>query len=129
MATVITGRDLALTIDSDSYDAQASSVTLTTEIQRETYQTLAGKVRKTIDTSGTLAVEMLADWGAVGSLCEALWDAADSAPDTGLSFTFESNGTTFSGTCYPAYPTVSGTAPNAQTVSVTMEVVAVPTKA
>lgn len=73
MSTVITGRDLALTIDSDSYDAQATSVTLTTDVQRETYQTLDGKVRKTIDSTGTLEVELLADWGAVNSLCEAMW--------------------------------------------------------
>jgi hypothetical protein len=128
MSTVITGRDLALTIDSDSYDAQATSVTLTTDVQRETYQTLDGKVRKTIDSTGTLQVELLADWGAANSLCEAMWAAANSAPDTALSFSLTAvTGAVFTGTCYPVFPVVSGTAPDAQTVSLTLEVAAVPT--
>lgn len=128
MSTVITGRDLALTIDSDSYDAQATSVTLTTDVQRETYQTLDGKVRKTIDSTGTLQVELLADWGAANSLCEAMWTAANTAPDTALSFSLTAvTGAVFTGTCYPVFPVVSGTAPDAQTVSLTLEVAAVPT--
>lgn len=127
MPTVITGRDLALTIDSKAYDAQATSVTLTTDVQRETYQTLDGKVRKTIDTNATLAVEMLADWGATGSLCEAMWSAM-ATPDTALTFSFTgATGAVFAGSVYPAYPTVSGTAPDAQTVSLSLEVVATPT--
>lgn len=127
MPTVITGRDLALTIDSKAYDAQATSVTLTTDVQRETYQTLDGKVRKTIDTSATLAVEMLADWGATGSLCEAMWSAM-ATPDTALTFSFTAaTGSVFTGSVYPAYPTVSGTAPDAQTVSLSLEVVTTPT--
>jgi hypothetical protein len=127
MSTVITGRDLALTIDGDSYDAQATSVTLTTDIQRETYQTLEGKVRKTIDNTGTLAVEMLADWGVAGGLCETMWNAASSASDTPLTFSFTAaTGSVFTGTCYPAFPNANGTAPDAQTVSLSLEVVSVP---
>ena len=75
--TVITGRDLALTIDSKSYDAQATSVTLVNSPTIDTYQTLDGKAYKHIDDQWTLNVEMLADWGAANSLCEALWTAAD----------------------------------------------------
>jgi hypothetical protein len=128
MPTVITGRDLALTIDSKAYDAQATSVTLTTDVQRETYQTLDGKVRKTIDSSGTLAVELLADWGAASSLCEAMWTAANTAPDTALAFSLTAvTGAVFTGTAFPAFPVVSGTAPDAQTVSLSLEVAAVPT--
>jgi len=127
MPTVITGRDLALTIDSKAYDAQATSVTLTTDVQRETYQTLDGKVRKTIDTSGTLAVEMLADWGAASSLCEAMWTAM-ATPDTALAFSFTAvTGAVFTGNVFPAYPVVSGTAPDAQTVILSLEVSATPT--
>jgi hypothetical protein len=128
MPTVITGRDLALTIDSKAYDAQATSVTLTTDVQRETYQTLDGKVRKTIDSSGTLAVELLADWGAASSLCEAMWTAANTSPDTALTFSLTAvTGAVFTGTAFPAFPVVSGTAPDAQTVSLSLEVAAVPT--
>lgn len=60
--TVITGRDLALTIATVSYDAQASSVTLEADHVIETYQTLDGRAYKAIDDSWTLNVEMLADW-------------------------------------------------------------------
>lgn len=128
--TIITGRDLSLTIDSDSYDAQASSATLTIEIQRETYNTFDGKHYKTIDKNATLQVEMFADWGATGSLCEALWNAADSAPDTALTFSFTAaSGAVFSGTAYPVFPPAGGTAPDAQTVSFTMQVVDVPSLA
>jgi len=70
--TIITGRDLSLTIDGDDYDPQASSVTLSTEITREKYEVLDGPVYKTLETNSTLSVEMLADWGESGSLCEAL---------------------------------------------------------
>ena len=44
--TVITGRDLALTIDSKAYDAQATSVTLVNSPTIDTYQTLDGKAYK-----------------------------------------------------------------------------------
>lgn len=121
--TIVTGRDLALTIDSKSYDAQASTVTLTVTNDQQVYQVLDGKVYKTIDVNAELAVEMLADWGASGSLCEALWGAADSAPDTGLSFSFTAaTGAVFTGNVFPNYPAAGGTAPDAQTVSVTLVV-------
>jgi hypothetical protein len=43
MATIITGRDVTFTIDGDNYDAQATSATLTTELDLQTYQTLDGE--------------------------------------------------------------------------------------
>ena len=85
MTTIITGRDITFTIDSDTYDAQATSATLTVDSTINTYQTLDGKAYYTTDTQGSFAVEMLADWGAASSLCEALWTAATSAPQTGLA--------------------------------------------
>lgn len=121
--TIVTGRDLALTIDSKVYDAQASSVVLTRTIDRQEFQTLDGKVYKTIDTAAELAVEMYADWGATGSLCEALSTAAASAVDTSLTFSFTAaTGAVFSGKVFPAYPDAGGAAPDAQTVSVTLTV-------
>lgn len=120
--TIITGRDLSLTIDGDDYDAQASSVTLATEIQRERYEVLDGPVYKTLDTASTLTIEMLADWGAAGSVCEALWSAADTAPDTTLPFTFDVNGGSFTGNAFPAFPDAGGTAPDALTVTVELTV-------
>lgn len=120
--TIITGTDFSLSVDSDSYDAQASSVTLSRTVDRQTYNVLDGQVYKTLQNTAELTVEMFADWGAVGSLCEALWNAADSAPDTALAFTFTANGVAYSGDVYPSFPEISGTSPDAATVTVTMTV-------
>jgi hypothetical protein len=121
--TIITGRDLALEIDGDVYDAQASSVTLTRVADRQEYDVLDGTVYKTLKYTGEMTVEMFQDWNAAGSLCEALWNAADQAPDTPLTFTFTANsGATFTGSVLPSFPDAGGTAPDALTVSVTMTV-------
>lgn len=121
--TIVTGRDLALTINSVSYDAQASTVTLTNEVNQQVYEVLDGRVYKTIDKTATLAVEMFGDWGAASSICEALWTAADTAPDTALTFSFTAaTGAVFTGSLYPVYPPIGGTAPDAQTVSLSFVV-------
>ena len=118
--TIVTGRDLSLTINSVAYDAQTSTVTLTNDVNQQVYETLDGRVYKTIDKTAELQVEMYADWGAAGSICEALWTAADTAPDTALSFSFTAaTGSVFAGSLYPVYPPIGGTAPDAQTVTVT----------
>jgi hypothetical protein len=83
--TIITGRDITFTIDGDDFDAQATSATLTVDSTINTYQTLDGKAYFTTDTQGSFAVELLADWGAASSLCEALWTSATNAPNTGLA--------------------------------------------
>lgn len=122
MATYITGRDLTLTIDSDSYDAQASTVTLELENNQAVLEVLSGRAYKTIDKTATLNVEMYADWGAVGSLCDALWDAANSAPDTALAFSFDANGSTFTGNAFPAFPNAGGGAVDVLTATVALVV-------
>lgn len=123
MATYITGRDLTLTIDTEDYDAQASTVTLTVENNQAVLEVLSGREYKTIDTTATLSVEMYADWGASGSLCEALWDAANTAPDTGLAFSFDANGSTFTGDVLPNFPTAGGGAVDVLTTTVELIVV------
>lgn len=121
--TITTGRDLALTIDSKSYDAQASTVTLSNTVNQQALEVLDGRAYRTLDKTAELAVEMFADWGAAGSLCEALWTAADTAPDTALAFSFTSaTGAVFTGNLFPVYPPVGGTAPDVQTVSLTFVV-------
>lgn len=121
--TIITGRDLSLTIDGDVYDAQASSVTLTRTLDRQEYEVLDGTVYKVIKATGELTVEMFQDWNAAGSLCEALWNAANTSPNTKLPFTFVANsGATFTGDVYPSFPDAGGTAPDALTVSVVLTV-------
>jgi hypothetical protein len=123
MATYITGRDLTLTIDGDSYDAQASTVTLTTELNQAVLEVLSGRAYKTIDQTATLSVEMYADWGAVNSLCDALWDAANTAPDTGISAEFDANGSTFTMEVFPNFPTAGGGAVDVLTTTVELVVV------
>ena len=127
--TIITGRDITFTIDSDNFDAQATSATLSNSPTIEAYQTLDGKVFKHIDDTWTFAVEMLADWGATSSLCEALWTAAESAPNTALAVSLTAvTGAVFAFNVLPEYPTVGGTAPDAQTITLNFTVLATPTE-
>ena len=128
MATsIITGRDITFTIDSDNFDAQATSATLTVDSTINTYQTLDGKAYYTTDTQGTFAVEMLADWGAPSSLCEALWTAATTSPNTGLPVVLIADtGASFAFTVQPILPSAGGTAPDAQTVSLSFTCVTTP---
>jgi len=123
MATYITGRDLTLTIDGDSYDAQASTVTLTVEKNQAVLEVLEGRAYKTIDQTATLSVEMYADWGAAGSLCDQLWDKALANPDTAISFSFDADGSTFTGECFANYPTAGGGAVDVLTTTVDLVVV------
>ena len=125
--TIITGRDITFTIAGDSYDAQATSATLTIASTINTYQTLDGKAYFTTDSQGTFAVEMLADWPAGGSLCNALWTAAESAPNTPLAVSFTAaSGSTFTFDVQPIFPSAGGTAPDAQTVSLSFTCVTTP---
>lgn len=127
--TIITGRDLTLTIASTSYDAQATSATLANSPTIETYQTLDGKAYKHIDDQWTFDVSMLADWGASGSLCEALWSACESAPNTTLAVSLTAvSGAVFAFNVLPVFPAVGGTAPDAQTVDLSFTVVGTPTE-
>ncbi|CAB4163068.1 hypothetical protein UFOVP799_2 [uncultured Caudovirales phage] len=128
--TIVTGRDITFTIDSDNFDAQATSAILTLESTIQTYQTLDGKAYYTTDTQGTFDVEMLADWTAGGSLCNALWDAAAAAPQTPLAVVFTAaSGSVFSFTVQPIFPTAGGAAPDAQTVSLSFTCVTTPSLA
>ena len=125
--TVITGRDLILTIASTNYDAQATSATLSNSPTIDTYQTLDGKAYRHIDDQWTFDVEMLADWGAGSSLCEALWTAATSAPNTGLAVSLTADtGAVFTFDVQPIQPSAGGTAPDAQTVSLSFTCVTTP---
>ena len=125
--TIITGRDITFTIDSDNYDAQATSAILTVDTTINTYQTLDGKSYFSVDSQGTFAVEMLADWGAASSLCEALWTAATTAPNTGLPVSLTADtGAVFTFDVQPIQPSAGGTAPDAQTVSLSFTCVTTP---
>ena len=125
--TVITGRDVTFTIGGNNFDAQTTSAVLTNTRTRETYQTLVEKAYKVTDDQWSFAVEMLADWGATGSLCEILWGVAESAPDTGINTVLAATtGATFTFQIFPEYPSVGGTAPDAQTVTFNFTVIGTP---
>jgi hypothetical protein len=127
--TVITGRDLVLTIATKNYDEQALSATLSNDPTIETYQTLYQKAYKHIDDQWSFEMEMLADWGAADSLCEALWNATESAPNTTLAVSLTAiTGAVFAFNVMPAFPSVGGTSPDAQTVSFSFTVVGNPTE-
>ena len=118
--TIITGRDLVVTIATVNYDAQATSAVLANSPTVETYQTLDGKAYKHIDDQWTFDVSMLADWGAGSSLCEALWTACETAPNTVLAVSLTA--------VMPVFPAVGGAAPDAQTVDLSFIVVGTPTE-
>ena len=70
---------------------------------------------------------MLSDWGAGSSLCEALWTAATSAPDTGLAVVLTADtGVVFEFEVQPIQPSAGGTAPDAQTVSLVFTCITTP---
>jgi hypothetical protein len=125
--TVITGRDVTFTIGGNTFDAQATSAILTGTTNRQTYETLDGKAYKVIDNDFTLAVEMLADWGVSGSLCEILWGVTESAPNTGINTVFTAaSGAVFTFQVLPSWPSAGGAGNDAQTVSLTFQVIGVP---
>jgi hypothetical protein len=125
MATVvITGRDISLSFSGGTdIEAQATSAVLTKTNLRETYQTLDGEAYKTTNIEGTFALSMLADWGKANSVCEALWTAAETAPDTDITISLTAaTGAVFSFPVMPEFPTAGGAGTDAQTVDFTFKV-------
>jgi hypothetical protein len=122
--TVITGRDISLSFTGGTdIEAQATSAVLTKTNVRETYQTLDGEAYKTTNIEGTFALSMLADWGKASSVCEALWTAAETAPDTDITVTLTAaTGAQFVFPIMPEFPTAGGSGTDAQTVDFTFKV-------
>ena len=125
MATVvITGRDVGLSFTGGTdIQAQATNAVLTKVNDRQVYQTMEGEAYKTVNVSGTFQLDMLADWGKTGSVCEALWTACDSSPNSEISVTLTAaTGAQFVFPILPVYPTAGGAGVDAQTVSFTFQV-------
>jgi hypothetical protein len=122
--TVITGRDISLSFTGGTdIEAQATSAILTKVNERQTYQTLDGEAYKTTNLSGTFELQMLADWGKTSSVCEAIWAAAESAPDTAIQITLTSaTGAQFVFGVFPEFPTAGGAGVDAQTVTFNFKV-------
>ena len=122
--TVITGRDISLSFSGGTdIEAQSTNAVLTKVNERQVYQTLDGVAYKTTDISGTFELTMLADWGKTASVCEAIWTAAETAPDTGIAVTFTSvTGAQFVFDILPEFPTAGGSGIDAQEVAFTFTV-------
>jgi hypothetical protein len=127
--TIITGRDVTFTLDSDNFDAQSTSATLSAETIIETYQTLEGRAYKSVDLQWTFTIELLQDWGAAGSLFEAMWTATETGANTTLPVSFTAaTGAVFTFNVLPIFPTAGGAAPGALTDTWAMTVVGTPTE-
>lgn len=127
--TVITGRDVTFTLDTRSFDAQATSATLSAETIIETYQTLDGRAYKSVDKQWTFTIELLQDWGATDSLFEAMWTDAEAAANTPINVSFTAvTGAVFAFTVLPIFPSAGGAAPGALTDTWTMTVIGTPTE-
>jgi hypothetical protein len=122
--TVITGRDVSLSFTGGTdIEAQATNAVLTKEFDRQTYQTLDGEAYKVVNSSGTFQLDMLADWGKASSVCEAIWTACDTSPNSEISVTLTAaTGAVFVFPILPVYPTAGGAGVDAQTVSFTFPV-------
>ena len=122
--TVITGRDISLSFTGGTdIEAQATNAVLTKEFDRQTYQTLDGEAYKVVNSTGTFQLDMLADWGKASSVCEAIWTACDTAPNSEISITLTTaTGAQFVFPVLPVYPTAGGSGVDAQTVSFTFPV-------
>jgi len=109
---VITGSEVTITIDSVDFKPQTTSVTLTSEAEREVYETLSGPFYKTLVREYELDVSGLADWGATDSVCDALQDAFESNPDTSVTFVMtainDPNTVTVTGKVFPKVPAAGG---------------------
>ena len=124
---IITGRDVTFTLDSTAYDAQVTSATLSCDTIIETYQTLDGRAYKSTDKQWTFTIELLQDWGATGSLFEAMWADAEASPNTTLAVSFTAaTGAVFAFNVLPVFPSAGGAAPGALTDTWTMTVVGTP---
>ena len=127
MASVIeTGRDIALTIATVNYDEQISSGIVTFQDATASVETLNGTVDYVVDNEkGTLDLIIFQDWGKTGSpasLCDALWDAADTAPTTTIAATVTINGEVVTLSVLPKRPDFGGAAPEALTTTVSLPI-------
>ena len=120
--TVLTGRELVLTIEGTDYSDQILSAVLTIETERLTFDTVSGRAYKFIDKNATLDIEFLADWSDASGISRALWAAAE-APDTSLTAVLTATtGDTFTFEVLPNFPNVGGAASEGQTQTLSLQV-------
>ena len=91
MSTTISGSEVTLTIGGTPYTAQITSAVVTRDDTQETFDVLGARVYRTLTFPYSLEMTILTDWGATGSLCQALSSAALTAPDTSLAMVLKAN--------------------------------------
>lgn len=128
-----TGHDLTLTINGVTYADVCSSATLSVESDQQVIETLSGRSYKTVSKSGTLDVELYQDWTSTSagttsnSICKALWNLANTAPDTSISCELKVGAAvgvipTYTFNVFPVFPPLGGGANDALTTSVSFVV-------
>jgi hypothetical protein len=113
MSTTITGNKVTLTIGVTPYTAQVTSAVVTRDDTQETFDVLGARVYRTLTFPYTLEMTLLPDWGASGSLCQALSNAALTAPDTSLALELtaedgETEETVLEGAVFPEVVDMTG---------------------
>ncbi len=126
MATILTGRQLTLEIDGDSYSAQTAEVTLVPTNNAETYQTLTGPTTIQLPTTWELNVRAFQDWNEATSLSEALVIAATAGTAISFEMVIDS-GMTITGNVIPVFPSAGGAADSALEMDLTFPVDGTPT--
>ena len=120
-AQVVTGKSITLTINSVAYTDQCTSAMLTPSENPITGVTFSGAYAAKGIPTWTLDVEIVADWGAASSICEALWTASETG--TNVTFTMLAiTGASFTGSVVPVFPSVGGAADSVQSVSLSFPV-------
>ena len=125
MSNTISGSNVTLTIDSVPYTAQVTAATVTREDTQETFDVLGARVYRTLTFPYVLEMTILPDWGATGSLCQALSSAALTAPDTSLNMVLKAEAgtadeTEVTGKVFPEVVDVSGAGFDLTEVTVTL---------
>jgi hypothetical protein len=117
----ITGRDLTLTINSVTYADVASSATFALTAERATIEALSEPKYVQTNKSATLTVDLNQDWGSTSpaSVCDALWTAWNTAPNTSLTAVLGANGKTMTFKVFPEPPDFGGGAADALTSTIT----------
>ena len=121
MAVVLTGRSLTLTIDSDSWSAQAVRAELVPDQPVNQYRTLSDSAATVDPVTWTLEVEAMQDWTDASSLFEALWTAATAGTQVAFSLVVAGGGT-WTGNVLPIFPNGGGSADSALTSSLSFPV-------
>jgi len=126
MSTTISGSEVTLTIGGTAYTAQVTSAVVTRDDTQETFDVLGARVYRTLTFPYSLEMTLLPDWGATGSLCQALSSAALTAPDTSLAMVLKANAGTseeveVTGNVFPEIVDASGVGFDLTEVTVTLQ--------